>query len=42
MPHIDLAEGLPGIRALFAFRQNTARILCGLANVLLYEPGTLS
>jgi uncharacterized peroxidase-related enzyme len=42
MPHIDLAEGMPGIRALFAFRQDTAKVLCELANVLLHEPGTLS
>jgi uncharacterized peroxidase-related enzyme len=42
MPHIELAEGLPGIRALFAFRQDTAKILCDLANALLYESNTLS
>lgn len=41
MPHIDLAEGVPGIRALFAFRQDTAKVLCDLANVLLHGPGTL-
>ncbi len=42
MPHIDLAEGVPGIRALFAFRPDTAKVLCDLANVLLHEPNTLS
>ncbi len=42
MPHINLAEDLPGIRSLFAFRQDTAKILCDLANALLYEPSTLS
>ena len=42
MSHIDLAEGVPGIRALFAFRQDTAKVLCELANVLLHQPSTLS
>jgi uncharacterized peroxidase-related enzyme len=42
MPHIELTEGLPGIRALFAFRPDTAKILCDLANALLYEPNSLS
>jgi uncharacterized peroxidase-related enzyme len=42
MPHIKLAEGQPGIRSLFAFRQDTAKILCDLANALLHEPSTLS
>jgi uncharacterized peroxidase-related enzyme len=42
MPHIELAEGLPGIRALFAFRPDTAKVLCDLANALLYEPNSLS
>jgi uncharacterized peroxidase-related enzyme len=42
MPHINLAEGQPGIRSLFAFRQDTAKVLCELANVLLHEPNTLS
>ena len=42
MPHIPLAEGLPGIRGLFAFRPETAKPLCDLANVLLHDdPGTL-
>ena len=42
MPHIQLAEGLPGIRSLFAFRPETARPLCELADVLLHAPGTLT
>ena len=41
MPHIPLAEGLPGIRGLFAFRPETARPLSELAEVLLHQPGTL-
>jgi uncharacterized peroxidase-related enzyme len=42
MPHIQLAAGLPGIRSLFAFRPETAKPLCDLADVLLHAPGTLS
>jgi uncharacterized peroxidase-related enzyme len=42
MPHIPLAEGLPGIRGLFAFRPETARPLSELADVLLHQPATLS
>jgi len=42
MPHIRLAEGLPGIRGLFAFRPETAKPLCDLAEILLHAPGTLS
>jgi uncharacterized peroxidase-related enzyme len=42
MPHIKLVEGQPGIRALFAFRQDTAKVLCDLANTLLHEPNSLS
>jgi len=42
MPHIRLSEGLPGIRGLFAFRPETAKPLCELAEVLLHTPGTLS
>jgi len=33
MAHIALAEGLPGIRGLFAFRPETANPLCELAEV---------
>jgi uncharacterized peroxidase-related enzyme len=42
MAHIELTEGLPGIRALFAFRPETAKPLCELAEILLHTPGTLS
>jgi uncharacterized peroxidase-related enzyme len=38
MPHIQLSEGLPGIRGLFAFRPETAKPLCELADVLLHAP----
>lgn len=42
MPHISLPEGLPGIRGPFAFRPETAKPLCELAEVLLHTPGSLS
>jgi len=42
MAHIQLSEGLPGIRGLFAFRPETARPLSELAQVLLHTPGTLA
>ncbi len=42
MPHIPIAPGLPGIRGLFAFRPETAKPLCELAEVLLHTPGSLS
>lgn len=42
MPHISLPEGLPGIRGLFAFRPETVKPLCELAEILLHAPGTLS
>ena len=42
MPHIDLPEGLPGIRGLFEFRPDTTKPLCELAHILLHEPSTLS
>jgi uncharacterized peroxidase-related enzyme len=42
MPHIRLPEGLPGIRGPFAFRPETAKPLCELAEILLHTPGTLS
>jgi uncharacterized peroxidase-related enzyme len=42
MAHIKLSEGLPGIRGLFAFRPETAKPLCELAEVLLHQPNTLS
>ena len=42
MPHIPISEGRPGIRGLFAFRPETAKQLCDLANVLLHDQATLS
>jgi AhpD family alkylhydroperoxidase len=42
MPHIQLPEGLPGIRGLFAFSPATARPLCELAEGLLHTPSTLT
>jgi uncharacterized peroxidase-related enzyme len=42
MPHIQLPEELPGIRALLAFRPETAKPLGDLADALLHAPGTLS
>ncbi len=42
MAHIELKEGLPGIRGLFAFRPETAKPMSELAEVLLHTPGTLS
>ena len=35
MPHINVDENLPGIRALMAFRPETAAPMGGLANILL-------
>ena len=42
MSHIPLPEGLPGIRGLFAFRPETAKPLCELAEVLLHDANTLT
>lgn len=42
MPHIELNKELPGIRALLAFRPETAKPLSDLADALLHAPGTLS
>jgi uncharacterized peroxidase-related enzyme len=42
MAHIKLAEGLPGIRGLFAFRPETAKPLCELGDVLLHQPNSLT
>jgi uncharacterized peroxidase-related enzyme len=42
MSYIRLPEGLPGIRGLLTFRQETAAPLGELAEVLLHRPGTLS
>jgi uncharacterized peroxidase-related enzyme len=42
MPHIRLAEGVPGIRSAFQFRPETARPLLELAEILLRSPGSLT
>ena len=42
MPHIDLPEGIPGIRSLFEYRPETAQPLLGLVEVLLRGPSPLS
>jgi uncharacterized peroxidase-related enzyme len=42
MPHIDLPNGVPGIRSGFAFRPETAQPMCELAEVLLRGDNTLS
>ena len=42
MAHIQLPEGLPGIRGPMAFRPETAKPLNELVNVLLHEPHSLS
>jgi uncharacterized peroxidase-related enzyme len=42
MAYIHLNENLPGIRALFDFRPETAEPLCRLADVLLHQPNSLS
>jgi uncharacterized peroxidase-related enzyme len=42
MAHIDVNKNLPGIRALFDFRPETAESLCQLADVLLHQPNSLS
>jgi uncharacterized peroxidase-related enzyme len=41
VPHIALPEGVPGIRSAFAFRPETARPMCDLAEVLLRGDNTL-
>jgi uncharacterized peroxidase-related enzyme len=38
VPYIKVAEGLPGIRALLAFRPETAKPLGDLADALLHDP----
>jgi len=42
MPHIDLPEGVPGIRSAMAFRPETAEPLCLLAETLLRNENSLS
>lgn len=42
MPHINLPDGLPGIRGPMAFRPETAQHLNGLAEVLLRDENSLT
>src|ERR1700748_416050 len=42
MPHIQLAEGLPGIRGAMNFRPETAKPLNDLVEVLLHAPNSLT
>jgi uncharacterized peroxidase-related enzyme len=42
MAHIELAEGLPGIRGPMAFSPETTKPLCDLAQALLTGPNTLT
>jgi len=41
MPHINLPEGLQGIRSAMAFRPETAKPLNELAEALLHAPNSL-
>lgn len=42
MPHISVRDDLPGIRALLAFRPETAEPLGALADALLHAPNSLT
>jgi uncharacterized peroxidase-related enzyme len=42
MPHINLGNDAPGIVSLFAYRPETAKPLCDLAEVLLRAPNSLT
>jgi uncharacterized peroxidase-related enzyme len=42
VPHIDLGNDAPGIVSLFAYRPETAKPLCDLADVLLRGPSSLT
>jgi uncharacterized peroxidase-related enzyme len=42
MPHIQLPDGLPGIRGAMAFRPETAKPLNELVEILLRGPNTLT
>lgn len=42
MAHIQLAEGVPGIRGLFDFSPKTAVAMSQLAQILLHEAGSLT
>jgi len=42
MAHIQVPEGIPGIRSLFMFRPETAKPLLELAETLLRKPSSLT
>jgi uncharacterized peroxidase-related enzyme len=42
MPHISLGNDAPGIVSLFAYRPETAKPLCDLADALLRAPNSLT
>ena len=42
MAHIELPEGLPGIRGAMAFRPETAKPLNELDEILLHAPNSLT
>ena len=42
MAHIQVPEGIPGIRSLFVFRPETAKPLLELAETLLRKPSSLT
>lgn len=42
MPHINVPEGVPGIRSLVMFRPETGKELYDLAQALLRNPSTLA
>jgi uncharacterized peroxidase-related enzyme len=42
MPHIQLPEGLPGIRGAMAYRPETAKPLNDLVEILLHGPNSLT
>jgi uncharacterized peroxidase-related enzyme len=42
MPHIQLPEGLPGIRGAMTFRPETAKPLNDLVEILLHGPNSLT
>jgi hypothetical protein len=42
MAYVPVPENLPGIVGLLAFRPETAKPLCELAEILLQSPNSLS
>jgi uncharacterized peroxidase-related enzyme len=42
MAHIDVTDGVPGIRSLFMFRPETGKVICELVQVLLRGESPLS